>query len=461
MVAELFPADRDLTVASAALVRLADAPSPGTVPRHGDGPSRARCREQGWIGSASCDGPVGGSWAARSARSAGGSSAASASGVVWTGGEDHDPAARRGGDRPGHHPRRHRGDRHVRGADRRWSASCRRSAPGCGATPRSASRTASRPTCASACSRTSSACTSRSTTRRRPVSSWRARTPTSSRSTRSSSCSRSSLASCSSLVGVVVVMCSKSVGARAARARRAAAPQHRGDPLLAPHRAGRRSSSSRSSATSRASSRRAVAGVRVVKGFGAEQLQVERLEAEADAVLDQALDGGAAARRASSRSSTSCPRSRSSRSSGTAATSCSTASSQVGDLVAFNSTSSCSIWPLRMTGHARRAGVARVGVGGPDPRDPRHRPRDRRPAAPGARCRRTARASCASRACAFAYGDGPPVLDGLDLVVRGGEAVARRRADRRAARRPSRGCSRASTTSTTAACCSTASTCAT
>ena len=34
-----------------------------------------------------------------------------------------------------------------------------------------------------------------------------------------------------------------------------------------------------------------IAGVRVVKGFGSEQLQVERLEAEADSVLDRALKG--------------------------------------------------------------------------------------------------------------------------------------------------------------------------
>ena len=48
-----------------------------------------------------------------------------------------------------------------------------------------------------------------------------------------------------------------------------------GDPLQQPDVPGRASRCSRSSPTSRASSRRAVAGVRVVKGFGAERMQIE------------------------------------------------------------------------------------------------------------------------------------------------------------------------------------------
>ena len=116
-----------------------------------------------------------------------------------------------------------------------------------------------------------------------------------------------------------------------------------------------------------------------MKGFGPERLQVERLEAEADDVLDQALkaswlragflplidflpalalvailwygghlvlDGDL----------------------------------QLGDLVAFNSFILMLIWPLRMTGmlvaQASRASVVR----GPDPRDPRDRPPGRRSA---------------------------------------------------------------------------------
>ena len=165
-----------------------------------------------------------------------------------------------------------------------------------------------------------------------------------------------------------------------------------------------------------------VAGVRVVKGFGSEKLQVQRLEAEADSVLDRALraawlrsgflplldflpalalvvilwygghlvlDGDL----------------------------------QIGDLVAFNSYILMTIWPLRMTGMlVAQAGRASSSGGrideilATDPAvvDPPH-PTPLPPNGMG---------ELRFDAVDFSYGAGPPVLDDLDLVVRGGEAVA-------------------------------------
>jgi ATP-binding cassette subfamily B protein len=165
-----------------------------------------------------------------------------------------------------------------------------------------------------------------------------------------------------------------------------------------------------------------VAGVRVVKGFGSEKLQAERLEAEADEVLDQALkaawmrsgflplidflpalalvvilwygghlvlDGDL----------------------------------QIGDLVAFNSFILMLIWPLRMTGmlvaQASRASssagriheILSTDPAVVDPPNPVSLP-----AAGSGEVR--------FEDVTFAYGDGPRVLEHLDLVVRGGEAVA-------------------------------------
>jgi ATP-binding cassette subfamily B protein len=165
-----------------------------------------------------------------------------------------------------------------------------------------------------------------------------------------------------------------------------------------------------------------VAGVRVVKGFGSERLQAERLEAEADDVLDQALkaawlragflplidflpalalvailwygghlvlDGDL----------------------------------QLGDLVAFNSFILMLIWPLRMTGmlvaQASRASssagrIHEILATDPEVVDPPNPV----PLPPGGS------GELRFEGVTFSYGDGPRVLDDLDLVVRGGEAVA-------------------------------------
>ena len=184
-----------------------------------------------WKATGSCAGPGGGSWSP----SFGAQRWWVAAGVVrrascWTIAKIVIPLLAAAAIDQGIIPGDTQRDRQVLGADRRGRRAPGASAPACAATPRSGSRTASRPTCATGCSRTSSACTSRSTTRRRPASSWRARTPTSSRSTRCSSMlpahRREPLhpRSASSWS-----WCSQSVLARAAGARRAAVPQHRGD----------------------------------------------------------------------------------------------------------------------------------------------------------------------------------------------------------------------------------------
>ena len=97
---------------------------------------------------------------------------------------------------------------------------------------------------------------------------------------------------------------------------------------------------------------------------------------------------------------------------------------QLGDLVAFNSFILMLIWPLRMAGmlvaQASRASSSAGRIHEILATDPAGR--------------RSARTRCALPAdgsgelrfegVTFAYGDGPRVLDDLDLVVRGGEAVA-------------------------------------
>jgi ATP-binding cassette subfamily B protein len=165
-----------------------------------------------------------------------------------------------------------------------------------------------------------------------------------------------------------------------------------------------------------------VAGVRVVKGFGSERLQAQRLDAEADAVLDQALQaawlragflplidflpalalvailwyGGHLVL---------------------------DGDLQIGDLVAFNSFILMLIWPLRMTGmlvaQAARASASAGRIHeilATDPLvvDPPH------PVSVPAEGSGELRFEDVT----FAYGDGPHVLEHLDLVVRGGEAVA-------------------------------------
>ena len=113
-----------------------------------------------------------------------------------------------------------------------------------------------------------------------------------------------------------------------------------------------------------------------------------------------------------------------SRSSGTAGTRCSTASSQVGDLVAFNSYILMLIWPLRMVGMLIAQASRASAGGGPGARDPRDRPRDRRPPRRGGACP-TVPATIRFEGVRFGYGTGPRgARTASTSTIRGGEAVA-------------------------------------
>ncbi|MCZ7527979.1 MAG: ABC transporter ATP-binding protein/permease [Acidimicrobiia bacterium] len=164
-----------------------------------------------------------------------------------------------------------------------------------------------------------------------------------------------------------------------------------------------------------------VSGIRAVKGYATEDLQAGRLDHEADSVLDRAL--AAARLRAGfiplmellptlalvailfvgghqvldGRLT-------------------------IGELVAFNSYVFMTIWPLRLLGmlmaqaprSAAAAGrVAEVLTTAPAVADPARA--KALPPGPG---------ELRFEGVRFSYGEGRPVLDGLDLVIEGGEAVA-------------------------------------
>jgi ATP-binding cassette subfamily B protein len=165
-----------------------------------------------------------------------------------------------------------------------------------------------------------------------------------------------------------------------------------------------------------------IGGIRAVKGFGAEELQARRLEAEADGVLERAL---AAARL---------------RANFLPALDFLPALSlaailwygghqvldgnlEVGDIVAFNLYVVMLIVPLRLAGQliaqAARAAAAsgrvyEVLATDPEIRSPAH----------GKRLGDDSRGELQFDDVGFRYGDGPRVLDGFDLTIRPGEAVA-------------------------------------
>lgn len=164
-----------------------------------------------------------------------------------------------------------------------------------------------------------------------------------------------------------------------------------------------------------------LSGIRVVKGFGAERLQVKRLEAEADSVLDRAL--AAARLRAGFMPLIDfLP----------------TLSMvailwygghqvlegqlELGSILAFNLYIFMLIWPLRMLGmliaQASRAsaGAGRVNqILATDPLVADRPGATGLPAGPG---------ELRFEGVRFGYGPGRAVLNGLDLTIRGGEAVA-------------------------------------
>ncbi len=164
-------------------------------------------------------------------------------------------------------------------------------------------------------------------------------------------------------------------------------------------------------------------GVRVVKGFGVEQQQVRRLQVEADSVLDRSL--AAARLRAGFMPLVDfLP----------------TVSMvailwygghqvldgqlQVGDILAYNLYILMLIWPLRMIGMLiAQASRASAGAGRVHEiletdlaiADPAVSTGEPLPAGPG---------ELRFEGVGFGYGPGRSVLDHLDLVIRGGEAVA-------------------------------------
>ena len=165
-----------------------------------------------------------------------------------------------------------------------------------------------------------------------------------------------------------------------------------------------------------------VAGVRVVKGFGSEKLQARRLKAEADAVFDRALT--AARLRANFLPLVDfLPALALVAILWWGGHEVLDGTLQVGALVAFNSFILMLIWPLRMGGmlvaQSSRASAAAGRIHeilstDPAVADPAH-PKPLPEAGTG---------EVRFDGVQFAYGDGPSVLNGLDLTVRGGEAVA-------------------------------------
>ena len=165
-----------------------------------------------------------------------------------------------------------------------------------------------------------------------------------------------------------------------------------------------------------------ISGIRAVKGFGAERLQVKDLDRQADRVLDRALVSARL------------------RAGFLPLVDFLPALSLVailwygghqvldhqlaiGDLVAFNSYVFMLIWPLRMAAmlvaQASRAAVSagrvhEILATAPAIVDPPH-PVNLAPRGTG---------EIRFEGVRFRYGDGPLVLDGLDLTIRGGEAVA-------------------------------------
>ena len=164
-----------------------------------------------------------------------------------------------------------------------------------------------------------------------------------------------------------------------------------------------------------------LSGIRVVKGFGAERMQVEKLEAEADAVLDRAL--ASARLRASFMPLIDF-----------LPTLAMVAilfygghqvlegQLDVGSILAFNLYIFMLIWPLRMVGMLI-AQASRASAGGG--RVDQILQTDLLVAdAPGAIAMPDGPGEIRFEGVRFGYGPGRAVLNGLDLTIRGGEAVA-------------------------------------
>ncbi len=165
-----------------------------------------------------------------------------------------------------------------------------------------------------------------------------------------------------------------------------------------------------------------VAGVRVVKGFGTETRQIAQLETEADQVLDRAL-AGARLRANFLPFVDFLPAFALVIILGYGGHLVLTGQLQVGQLIAFNTYILFLLFPLRMAGMqiaqsarssaaaGRIAELLSTGSLVADPPHPTPLPAD-------------GRGEVRFDGVRFAYGSGPPVLDGLDLVIPAGQAVA-------------------------------------
>jgi ATP-binding cassette subfamily B protein len=164
-----------------------------------------------------------------------------------------------------------------------------------------------------------------------------------------------------------------------------------------------------------------LSGVRVVKGFGAERMQVRRLQAEAESVLDRSL--AAARLRAGFMPLVDfLPTLSMVAILWYGGHQVLNGNLQVGDILAFNLYILMLIWPLRMVGmliaQASRASAGAGRIHEVLSTDPAivDRP-DATPLAPGP-------GELRFEGVRFGYGPDRAVLDGLDLTIRGGEAVA-------------------------------------
>jgi ATP-binding cassette subfamily B protein len=164
-----------------------------------------------------------------------------------------------------------------------------------------------------------------------------------------------------------------------------------------------------------------VSGVRVIKGLGAERLQASRLRAEADDVFVQSL--GAARTRARFLPALELlPNIGFIAVLGYGGHQVMNGDLSIGSLVAFNVYVAMLVWPLRMLGmilaQAQRAVVSAERVHEVLSTDPVIvDPAKPVPLPPGG-------GEVRFEGARFAYGGGPPVLDGFDLVIHPGESVA-------------------------------------
>ena len=164
-----------------------------------------------------------------------------------------------------------------------------------------------------------------------------------------------------------------------------------------------------------------VSGVRVIKGLGAEQLQAARLRTEADDVFTESM-GAVRTRSRFLPGLELLPNIGFIAVLGYGGHQVMNGDLSIGSLIAFNVYVAMLVWPLRMLGmilaQGQRAVVSAERVHEVLATDPVIvDPAKPQPLPPGG-------GEVRFEGARFAYGGGPPVLDGFDLTVRAGESVA-------------------------------------